>query len=138
MQKLTTKELLAMPGSEYMDVAQLSFFKHLLLQKQAETRERMEQARTALGELENPPDLLDLGSVELQRTLTLSTISRSNLALHDIDKALARISEETYGYCEMDGAEIGLERLLANPTAIYSTYSQQWVEARQATVRRSA
>ena len=36
---------------------------------------------------------------------------------HDVEEALTKIAEGTYGFCEVDGEEISYERLIANPAA---------------------
>ena len=45
---------------------------------------------------------------------------REYLLMRKIDKALERIEQKDYGYCEASGVEIGLARLLARPTTEYS------------------
>ena len=45
--------------------------------------------------------------------------------ISEIDKALLRIKDETYGYC-LDTAEpIGLKRLMARPVAKYTIAAQE-------------
>ena len=45
--------------------------------------------------------------------------------ISEIDKALARIREDTYGYC-LDTAEpIGLKRLMARPVATFCIAAQE-------------
>lgn len=41
--------------------------------------------------------------------------------MRKIDKALERIEDGDYGYCEASGIEIGLQRLLVQPTTELST-----------------
>ena len=50
----------------------------------------------------------------LERTATLSALERR---YNNIRKALEKIDTETYGVCEICGAEIEEDRLEANPTA---------------------
>ncbi|WP_253299880.1 TraR/DksA family transcriptional regulator [Wolbachia endosymbiont of Chironomus riparius] len=45
-----------------------------------------------------------------------------------IREALEKIKLGTYGYCEGTGEEIGLERLEANPLAIYCIEEQERIE----------
>jgi RNA polymerase-binding protein DksA len=52
---------------------------------------------------------------ERSRVISLVRALRSNL--HDVDRALARIEDGTYGTCERCGAPIALERLEALPWA---------------------
>ena len=42
-----------------------------------------------------------------------------------IDKALDRIKNKTYGFCEDTGEPIGLKRLIARPIAILSIEAQE-------------
>ena len=58
----------------------------------------------------------------------ISFLSRNLLSsklISEIDKALRRIREDTYGYC-LDTAEpIGLKRLMARPVAKYTIAAQE-------------
>ena len=45
--------------------------------------------------------------------------------LSKIDKAIKKISDNTYGYCEETGEPIGLKRLIARPIATLSIESQE-------------
>jgi len=42
-----------------------------------------------------------------------------------IDKAIKRIENDTYGYCEETGEPIGLKRLIARPIATLSIEAQE-------------
>ncbi|MGE3619064.1 MAG: TraR/DksA family transcriptional regulator [Acidimicrobiia bacterium] len=48
--------------------------------------------------------------------LDLSALERVEAELHDVERALARIDEGTYGTCEACGAGIGDDRLAEDPT----------------------
>ena len=43
----------------------------------------------------------------------------------EIDKAIKRIDEDTYGYCEETGEPIGIKRLIARPIATLSIEAQE-------------
>ena len=45
--------------------------------------------------------------------------------LSKIDKAIKRIDNNTYGYCEETGEPIGLKRLIARPIATLSIEAQE-------------
>ena len=45
--------------------------------------------------------------------------------LSKIDKALKRIEEETYGFCDETGEPIGLDRLEARPIATLTIEAQE-------------
>jgi DnaK suppressor protein len=57
--------------------------------------------------------------------------SRRQHNLREIDAALARITEGTFGYCTDTGDEIDLRRLVANPTALRTTAAQEVHDRRQ-------
>ncbi len=51
--------------------------------------------------------------------------------LKKIDQALARIDDGSYGYCEETGEPIGLQRLIARPTATLTIEAQERREMKQ-------
>ena len=55
----------------------------------------------------------------------MKAINRQIKLISEIDKALLRIKDDTYGYC-LDTAEpIGLKRLMARPVAKYTIAAQE-------------
>ena len=52
-------------------------------------------------------------------------VSIDQLSEQDIDKAIKRIPDNTYGYCEETGEPIGLKRLIARPIATLSIEAQE-------------
>ncbi len=59
----------------------------------------------------------DRASQESDMSLELRNRDRERKLIKNIDKMLARIEAEDYGYCDKCGVEIGLSRLEARPTA---------------------
>ena len=59
----------------------------------------------------------DLASATVNREIDYSLGENSEQVLHDIDAALKRIDNGTYGTCTTCGKEIGAERLEAMPWA---------------------
>ena len=55
----------------------------------------------------------------------MRTINRQRKLLAKIDKAVKRIDENTYGYCEETGEPIGVKRLIARPIATLSIEAQE-------------
>ncbi|MDG1580824.1 TraR/DksA family transcriptional regulator [Pseudomonas sp. GOM6] len=109
--------LLKMPESDYMDAVQTEYFKALLVKLALEKTEALEVAREQLGALGNPSDVSDLGTVEETRSMLGRTIDRANQSLLEIRTSLRAIADGEYGWCAQTGEAIGLERLIANPTA---------------------
>jgi DnaK suppressor protein len=63
------------------------------------------------------PDVTDRATLESDMAIELRNRDRERKLIKKIDDALARIQMGEYGYCENCGAEIGLRRLEARPTA---------------------
>ena len=59
----------------------------------------------------------DLASVTVNREIDYSLGENSEQVLHEIDAALKRIADGSYGACTRCGKEIGEERLEAMPWA---------------------
>ena len=62
------------------------------------------------------------------RDFVLSLVSSEQEALAEIDAALKRIQDGTYGICEVTGKPIAKERLLAVPFTRYSAEAQKEIE----------
>mgnify|MGYP001200562892 FL=1 len=70
-------------------------------------------------------DIVDQASSYIDKNVEMKAINRQIKLISEIDKALTRIREETYGYC-LDTAEpIGLKRLMARPVAKYTIAAQE-------------
>ncbi len=77
------------------------------------------------------PDIADRASAETDRAIELRTRDRQRKLISKIEAALRRIEEGTYGYCEVTGEPIGLERLVARPIATMSVEAQERHERRE-------
>ena len=71
------------------------------------------------------PDVVDQASSQTEKTIEMRTINRQRKLLTKIDKAIKRIDENTYGYCEETGEPIGVKRLIARPIATLSIEAQE-------------
>ena len=70
-------------------------------------------------------DIVDQASSYTDKNVEMKAINRQIKLISEIDKALMRIRDETYGYC-LDTAEpIGLKRLMARPVAKYTIAAQE-------------
>ena len=102
----------------YMNDTQLEHFrmilgswKQQLMQEVDSTVVHMKQDATSY------PDPLDRASQEEGFNLELRTRDRERKLIKKIEQALDTIETREYGYCESCGAEIGIRRLEARPTA---------------------
>ncbi len=129
---LSVDELLAMPDAEYMNDKQLDFFraqlqkqKDDLLSNAGETTEHLREDTTIV------PDPADRATIEEEHALELRTRDRERKLLKKIAQSLARLDSGEYGFCDETGEPIGLQRLLARPTATLSLEAQQRRELKQ-------
>lgn len=127
----TEQELLAQPADDYMSSAQLDFFKRRLQMLEAELRANAGETTEHLRETVLVPDPADRATIEEEHALELRTRDRERKLIKKVQQALARIDSGDYGYCEETGDPIGLQRLLARPTATLSVEAQQRRELRQ-------
>ena len=128
---LTEAELLRMPESDYMNEAQLGFFRARLQQMEREILHNAGETTEHLRETVIVPDPADRATIEEEHALELRTRDRERKLLKKIQQALSRIDEGDYGFCEETGEPIGVPRLLARPTATLSLEAQQRRELRQ-------
>lgn len=127
----TEEELLKMSDAEYMNEAQLAFFKYRLQQMERELLANAGETTEHLRETVIVPDPADRATIEEEHALELRTRDRERKLLKKVQAALARIESGEYGYCEETGDPIGIPRLLARPTATLSLEAQQRREMKQ-------
>jgi DnaK suppressor protein len=123
--------LLSQPDTEYMSPAQLDFFRRKLQDLEAELRTNAGETTEHLRETVLVPDPADRATIEEEHALELRTRDRERTLIKKVQQALARIDSGEYGFCEETGEPIGLQRLLARPTATLSVEAQQRRELRQ-------
>ena len=70
-------------------------------------------------------DMVDQASSYTDKSVEMKSLNRSRKLIAKIDKALRRIKDGTYGYCEETGEPIGLKRLMARPVATLSIEAQE-------------
>jgi len=70
----------------------------------------------------------DQGTDDFDRTINLELTSNEFEILRQIDRALEKIVENTYGKCDISGEEIPLARLEAVPYATMTVKAQEQLE----------
>jgi DnaK suppressor protein len=128
---ITEEELIKMSESDYMNPAQMAFFKARLRQMEADILRNAGETTEHLRETVIVPDPADRATIEEEHALELRTRDRERKLLKKIQQAVVRVDEGDYGYCEETGENIGIGRLLARPTATLSLEAQQRRELRQ-------
>lgn len=128
---LTEAEILKMDDKDYMNEAQLAFFKNRLEQLRDDILKNADQTTEHLRETVIVPDPADRATIEEEHALELRTRDRERKLLKKVEQSLSRIESGDYGWCEETGEPIGVPRLLARPTATLSLEAQQRRELRQ-------
>jgi DnaK suppressor protein len=123
--ELTDQDLLRSPEKDYMNEAQLAFFRQRLLELRAQLLNNADDTGQHLRENEVTTDPSDRATLEEEYTLELRTRDRERKLLKKVEKSIKQIDEGGYGYCEETGEPIGVARLLARPTATLSLEAQE-------------
>ena len=71
------------------------------------------------------PDIVDQAASQTEKSVEMRTLNRQIKLLSKIEKAINKIKDNTYGYCEETGEPIGLKRLIARPIATLSIEAQE-------------
>jgi DnaK suppressor protein len=128
---LTEEQLLKMSEKDYMNAAQLAFFRARLKQIEKELLQNADDTTEHLRETVLVPDPADRATIEEEHALELRTRDRERKLIKKVQQSIAKIDEGDYGWCEETGEAIGIPRLLARPTATLSLEAQQRRELKQ-------
>lgn len=116
---LSEKQILKARKSDYMNLDQLEFFRQRLIDLHKTTCARIQEAKDQMVSPMAFSDPVDQATIEEQSSIALRIVEREQRLLPKIQKSLERIRLGEYGYCLESGEPIGIERLLARPTAEY-------------------
>ena len=122
-----SKKYIPNEKEKYMSEKQKAYFKKRLV----DWKNEIVDANTKglyLSEVDNEissADVVDQASSHTEKTVEMRTLNRQIKLLSKINKALKKIEDNTYGYCEETGEPIGLKRLIARPIATLSIEAQE-------------
>jgi DnaK suppressor protein len=128
---LSEAQILKMSDKDYMNAAQLAFFKARLQQLEKDLLKNAGETTEHLRETVLVPDPADRATIEEEHALELRTRDRERKLLKKVQQSIASIDSGEYGWCEETGEPIGIPRLLARPTATLSLEAQQRRELKQ-------
>jgi DnaK suppressor protein len=112
-----------------MDKQKLEYFRNLLLKQRLQATEDLRADRaTALEGNDGVEDLGEMSELDLNRSTALDLATRQTQLIEEIDEALQRIEDGTYGQCFRCGKPLDEERLKAVPTAKYDAACQAAIE----------
>jgi DnaK suppressor protein len=122
---------------EFMNPVMLEYFRRKLIEWRGELlKESSATIQNTLQSTElQKPDMTDRASEETDHALELRARDRERKLISKINKALIRIDEGEYGYCEETGEPIGVARLDARPIATLSLEAQERHERMEKTHR---
>ena len=122
----------------HLTAADTEHFKQLLLEKRKEILrnvneiedEALKKSRLdATGDLSSMPiHMADIGTDNYEQEFALGLMDSERKLLREIDDALERIEQGTYGICEGTGKQIPKARLEAQPWARYSVEYARKIE----------
>ena len=112
---------------KYMCAKQKAYFKKKLLDWKNDIIETNNKGlyNKEVDQEISSPDMVDQASSQTEKNVEMRTLNRQRKLLSKIDKAIKRIQDNTYGYCEETGEPIGLKRLIARPIATLSIEAQE-------------
>jgi DnaK suppressor protein len=118
-----------------MDRQKLQYFRNLLLEQRRQANEDIQAERADASQMgdDGVKDPADMAESDLEQSTAFDIASRESQLIEDIDEALRRIDEGTYGQCLRCGKPISEERLKQMPTAKYDAECQAAMEAAQQT-----
>jgi len=71
------------------------------------------------------PDIVDQAASQTEKNVEMRTLNRQIKLLSKIEKAIKKINDNTYGFCEETGEPIGVKRLIARPIATLTIEAQE-------------
>jgi len=114
-----------------MDEKKLDHFRSLLVARLRQATEHIREGQANALELSDDgvKDSSDLSLMDVNKELALRLGERESQMVADIDQALLRIKEGSYGICARCGKPIDERRLEAVPTARYDAACQALIES---------
>lgn len=133
MSRMTSEGLLKMSKKSYMCQAQLDYFENLLSEQKNKLLDELDGERLLLGNSTKNSDWLDTATLAEERRMLFRSLERKNNLLNKVNKSLLQLKASSedhpdYGFCEVTGEPIGIERLLTRPTATLTVEAKEQQE----------
>ncbi|MFA5250132.1 MAG: TraR/DksA family transcriptional regulator [Parachlamydiales bacterium] len=107
-------------------------FKERLVQMRRQITHSIQGTKEEVKELDQSKGYsqhqADEGTDDFGRTVSLELSNKELFILKQIDRALEKIADGTYGVCDISGEEIARARLEAIPYAVMTVKSQEMME----------
>ena len=120
--KYTPKE-----KEKYMCPKHLEYFKQKLLDWKKYLKRSNNEAifNASMDDNSSSADIVDQASSYTEKNVEMRAINRQIKLISEIDSALKKIKDGTYGFCEETAEPIGLKRLMARPIATLCIAAQE-------------
>ena len=122
-----SKKYIPNEKEKYMNSKQKAYFKKKLVEWKNEIIKINSKALyfSKIDDEISSADIIDQASSQTEKSVEMRTVNRQRKLLSKIDKAIKKIEDNTYGYCEETGEPIGIKRLLARPIASLTIEAQE-------------
>ena len=112
---------------KYMCEKHKAFFKQKLIDWKTEIVKSNNNAlyNSSLDDNSASADIVDQASSYTEKNIEMRAINRQIKLISKIDKAIKKIEDGTYGFCEETSEPIGIKRLIARPIAILCIAAQE-------------
>ena len=112
---------------KYMCEKHKVYFKKKLTEWKSEIIKANNEAlyNNSLDDNSTSADIVDQASSYTEKNVEMRAINRQIKLISKIDRALKKIKDDTYGYCEETGEPIGIKRLIARPIATLCISAQE-------------
>ena len=114
------EEILSISAKNYMNTDQLAYFNYALLALYDATLNNIQRAKAQLQRRQTTSHVSGLTKEWHSSSFSRRTIVRQQKLLPEINDALIRVRQKTYGYCKKSGKPIGIARLIMYPTALFA------------------
>ena len=112
---------------KYMCEKHKLFFKKKLIEWKTEIIRSNNEAlyNSSLDDNSASADIVDQASSYTEKNVEMKAINRQIKLISKIDRAIKKIENGTYGFCEETGEPIGIKRLIARPVATLCITAQE-------------
>ncbi len=113
-----------------MHESDITYFKEILTKRKEQITKNIDDAHSEIQSLtqSGASDELDYAAINIDKTIDQAISSQQAKELADIDYALTKIEDGSYGVCEMCEEGIGSQRLKVKPQAKYCIACRELVE----------
>jgi DnaK suppressor protein len=112
-----------------LSIEQTERLRQRLMDERESITGRLSKRRAALARsMSREADDSDWASSSADQSLLARLTDRDSKLLHEVERALGKLRDGTYGLCELTGDPIGVERLLVRPWARHAAASKEQVE----------